>query len=74
MKLQEIRKAKNLSQSQLANLSGVPLKTLQKYEIGDRNIDNADISNVCDLAMALNVKFYELLESDELIKKIKSTI
>ena len=55
MKLQEIRKSKKLTQKQLSELSGVPLRTIQIYEIGQRNIDGAGLDVLCALALALDV-------------------
>ena len=73
MKLQEMRKNKKLSQSQLSKLSGVPLRTIQQWECGQRDIDGAAIERLCDLAIALNCKIYDILESDVLIEKLKKT-
>ena len=64
--LQRVRIAVGLSQSQLATKAGLPLSTIQKYEIGDRNIDRASLSILCALAEALDVKISEILESEEL--------
>ena len=35
-RLAELRKTANLSQKQLAEITGVPLRTYQRYEIGER--------------------------------------
>ena len=43
MKLQEIRKSKNLTAKELSAKSGVPIYMIQKYEIGIRNIDGAKL-------------------------------
>ena len=74
MKLQEVRQKRNLSQSQLADLAGVSKQVLQRYEIGYRSIDGADLEKLCDIAIALNCKIYDILESDVLIEKLKKTI
>ncbi len=74
MKLQDIRKSRNLSQSQLADLAGISKQVLQRYEMGYRNIDGADLERLCDLAIALNCKVYDIIESDALIEKLKKTI
>ena len=59
MRLQDQRKKKGYSQSELSSASGVSLRMIQKYEIGERNIDNAKIETLCDLAIALDVKVYD---------------
>ena len=61
--LQKIRKRAGLSQSQLAELSGVSLRMIQKYETGDRDINNASVITVLKLAKALNVKVEDLLST-----------
>ena len=69
-----MRKNKKLSQSQLSKLSGAPLRTIQQWECSQRDIDGADLERLCDLAIALNCKIYDILESDVLIEKLKKTI
>lgn len=70
MKLQEIRKSAGLSQSELSKISGVNLRTIQDYEIGRRNIDSAHIDTLINLAEALQVPFYELIEDEYRKSKI----
>lgn len=72
-KLQEIRKSRGYSQSELADRSGVKLQTLQRYEIGARNIDGAAVGTLVALACALGVKVYDLLEDDRLAQDVKRT-
>lgn len=72
--LQRVRIAVGLSQSQLATKAGLPLSTIQKYEIGDRNIDRASLSILCALAEALSVKIPEILESKELKIRLKKDV
>lgn len=74
MKLQKIRKEKNLTQKQLSALSDVPIRMIQQYEIGARNVDGASLNYLCSMALVLGVKFYELIEDENLIVKIKATI
>lgn len=59
--LQKIRKRAGLSQSQLAELSGVSLRMIQKYETGERNINNASAITVYKLAQTLKVNVEDLL-------------
>ena len=60
-KLQQKRKEAGLSQSQLAAKSGVPLRTLQHYEIGDKDIRKAAVETVLALAEALGCDLKEIL-------------
>ncbi len=72
--LQRVRIAVGLSQSQLATKAGLPLSTIQKYEIGDRNIDRASLSILCTLAETLDVKISEILESEELKIRLEKDV
>ena len=66
MTLQEERKKMGLSQRQLAEKSGVKLRTLQHREIGDRLPDRAALETLCKLAIALNCEIDRLLVNDDL--------
>lgn len=73
MRLQDQRKKKGYSQSELSSASGVSLRMIQKYETGERHIDNAKIETLCDLAIALGVKVYDIVESPILREKLKKS-
>ncbi|MBD8948137.1 MAG: XRE family transcriptional regulator [Clostridiales bacterium] len=73
MKLQETRKKEGLSQSELAKAANVPVRMIQEYEQGRKDIDGASLNRLCDLAAALHVKIYEILENEELVEKVKRT-
>lgn len=62
MKIQEIRKARGLSQRQLAEASGVNVRVLQHYEQGFKDINKAAAETVKALADALGVRMEDLLE------------
>lgn len=53
-RLQKRRIERNMSQAKLAALSGVPVRTIQHYEIGRRALMNASYITVKRLAVALN--------------------
>ena len=61
-KLANIRKSRGLSQSQLANRSGVSIRSIQLFEQHKTNINNAQYNNLKALADALNCRVEELLE------------
>lgn len=67
MKLQNVRIARGLSQSQLAEKANMSIRTLQNYEVGYRNIENANLMTLCKLAIALNCQIADLIENEELI-------
>lgn len=62
MKIQEIRKARGLSQRELAEASGVNVRVLQHYEQGFKDINKAAAETVKALADALGVRMEDLLE------------
>jgi transcriptional regulator with XRE-family HTH domain len=72
MKLQEVRREAGLSQSELAKLSGVKLRTIQEYEYGRQKLDTAKIAILAALADALQVPLYELIEDAQLAEKVKN--
>ena len=67
MKLQEIRKKRGYSQSELSLLTNISVKTIQKYEIGERNIDGAKLETLCDLAIALDVEVCDIMLYEEVL-------
>ena len=61
-KLQERRKAAGLSQSQLAEkVPDLKLRTLQRYEQGERDLNQAAAITVYRLAEALGCQVADLL-------------
>ena len=60
--LKRIRESKELSQSQLAEASGVNLRLLQYYEQGYKDINKAQALTVYKLAQALKSPIEDLLE------------
>lgn len=61
-KLQNARKAAGLSQSKLADASGVGIRMIQDYEQGHKDINGARAITVYQLAQALGVNVEDLLE------------
>lgn len=60
--LKTIRKNAGLSQNELAELSGVPLRTIQQYEQRKKNINNAKAVYLIMLAKALVCNVDDLIE------------
>lgn len=61
-KLQKFRKNKGLSQNQLAKISGINVRSLQKYETGERDINRVAGITLHKLAQALECNIEDLLE------------
>lgn len=61
-KLKQRRKQVGLSQSQLAEVSGIPIRTIQQYEQRQKDINKAGAISVKSLAKALYCGIEDLLE------------
>lgn len=70
-KLQEMRNKAGLSQSQLANLSGINVGTLRHYEQGSKNFDHARIDTILKACIALGCKMEDILDDGEYIELLK---
>lgn len=60
-RLQQYRKRLGYTQAVLAEKSGVNLRTLQQYEVGDKDIAKASAGSVISLARALHVEPGDLI-------------
>ena len=60
--LKRIRTAAGLSQSKLAEASGVNVRMIQHYEQGEKDINRADGMRLYQLAQALGCTIEDLLE------------
>ena len=58
-----LRQARDLSQRQLAELSGVPLRTIQQYEQWQKNINRAQVEHLAMMAQVLHCESNSLYES-----------
>lgn len=59
--LQKMRKQAGMSQSQLAKKSGVDIRMIQHYEQGVKDINKAQVITVLQLAEALGVDVYDII-------------
>lgn len=60
--LQTIRKAAALSQSALAEKSGVSVRMIQFYEQGVKDINKAQAITLLNIARVLNVSIEDIME------------
>ena len=60
--LKMLRQNAGLSQSELAEITGVPLRTIQQYEQKQKNINAAKAETVIKLAKELNCSVEVLME------------
>ncbi len=66
-KLKTTREQNLLSQSALAQKSGVGLRIIQNYEQGSRNISGARLATLLKLCLALNCRLSDILDDPETI-------
>jgi transcriptional regulator with XRE-family HTH domain len=59
-KLKQIRKTKNLSQSQLAKLANISIGTVVRME--QNKINDTNFITMLKIATALNISLYDLFE------------
>ena len=64
-KLQDMRKAKGLSQAELAKEIGVGLQTIRSFEQGWRNINGAELLTLLKLCNLLECRMEDILDDEE---------
>lgn len=64
MGLREIRRSRNLTQRELAQISGVNFRSLQDYEQGHKQLSSANGDTLLRLSTVLGCSVEELLLSD----------
>ena len=70
-RLQELRKAAGMSQSQLAKAAGISLRMLQDYEQGARDINGAKLSTLLKLCIVLKCKLPEIITDEDTAKLLE---
>ena len=64
-RLKFMREDKGLSQSELAKASGVPVRVIQAFEMGYRDINKSQVLTVLQLAEALECDVYDIINPRE---------
>ena len=59
--LKQLRNQAGLSQSQLAMIADVSIRMIQKYEIGDKDIQKAQAITIYKLARALDCSMEDVI-------------
>lgn len=72
--LEKIRVKRNLSQNELSIISGIPLATIRLYEQRRRKVENAKLSFLLDLCLALKCQLEDLLEDETIIEQFRKTL
>ena len=60
-KLKYYRKKRKLTQKELADLSNVPLRTIQQYEQGNKSLDKANVTYLVNLSKILYCSIEDLI-------------
>lgn len=68
-KLCYVRKMRGLTQQQVADKTGISLKTLQKYESGSLAIEKAAVDKVCALCKLYNCGIRDITSLDYVAPK-----
>lgn len=70
--IKKVRIEKGLTQTQLAEKSGLNIGTLRHYEQGSKNLDNAKIETLMDICDALDCRLYEIIQNADLQERVKN--
>lgn len=70
-KLQELRQAAGLSQSQLAEKAEMSIRSLQHYERGAIEFDNARIDTLLKVCIALDCRLEDIIENEKYLELLK---
>ena len=69
--LQRLRLQRGLSQTQLAEASGVPVAVIRALERGYRDVNKAQIDTLANLCSVLECRISEILTDDPLKNKVE---
>lgn len=72
--LELMRRTKGMNQFTLAEKSRLSQSWISRFESQKYNIDHARIETLCDLADALEVKLWDILEDETLRELMKSAV
>jgi DNA-binding Xre family transcriptional regulator len=62
-KLQQMRLSRNLTQAELAQKTGLNLRTLQYYEQGNKPIESARLDKLLKLCIVLKCKISDIIDN-----------
>lgn len=70
-KFKKARIKAGLTQSELAELSGVPIRVVQSIEQGYRDIQKTNVTYIIMLCNTLKCKLEDILENEEVVEMLK---
>lgn len=65
MSLRTFRKKEKLTKTQLSDLTGISMRTIDDYETGKRDINGAKIKTLLKLCKALSCRLEDILTDEE---------
>lgn len=68
-KFRTVRVSRGMSQSELAEVSGIPKRTVQHYDLYANTVDNARLSTLCSLCEALKCSIPDIIDDKQLIER-----
>lgn len=70
-KLKQLRQAAGLSQSQFAEKAEMSVRTLQHYEQGSKDFNNARIDTIMKACIVLNCRLEDIIDNQDYIELLK---
>ena len=70
-KLQALRKKRQFSQSQLAEVTGISVRMIQKYEQGEKDLNCAKLETILRICVALDCKMIDILNDPITVQLLK---
>ena len=70
-KLKQLRQATGLSQSQFAEKAKMSVRTLQHYEQGSKDFNNARIDTIIKACIVLNCRLEDIIDNPDYIELLK---
>ena len=70
-KLKTMREMRELTQREVAELSGVSFRMIKDYEQGQRDINGARLSTLLRLCLALGCKLEDIIDDAETLELLR---
>ena len=71
MSLKTIRENRHLTRLQLSNLSGVNIRTIEAYEQGNKDLNNAKIKTLLKICQALECELEDILTDNDTLDLLR---
>lgn len=71
MSLRTFRKKEKLTKTQLSDLTGISMRTIDDYETGKRDINGARLSTLLKLCKALSCRLEDILTDEETLELLQ---